>query len=151
MISFSVFLYVVKPAFIPKQHIFAYNKWPQNFLFRCLHFHCQQITAYLGNYLNTSSFAFGRTFIMLLIKNYKERISIWISCVQLILVPTHPGCPGQNPESRKMVVCVCVCVSCVQNTVCCLFLFEDNAQLPLSTFYKNISAHSVIVSQSLWY
>jgi len=22
-------------------------------------------------------------------------------------VPTHPGCPGQNPESRKTVVCVC--------------------------------------------
>ena len=21
----------------------------------------------------------------------------------------NPGCPGQNPESRKMVVCVCVC------------------------------------------
>jgi len=29
-----------------------------------------------------------------------------------ILVPAHPGCPGQNPESCKMVcVCVCVCVA----------------------------------------
>jgi len=27
-----------------------------------------------------------------------------------------PGCAGQNPESRKMVVCVCVCVWCVKNT-----------------------------------
>ena len=30
-----------------------------------------------------------------------------------LLVPTHPGCPGKSPESRKMVgVCVCmhVCV-----------------------------------------
>jgi len=26
-----------------------------------------------------------------------------------LLVPAHPGCPGQNPKSRKMVVCVCVC------------------------------------------
>jgi len=26
-----------------------------------------------------------------------------------LLVPVHPGCPGQNPESRKMVV-LCVCV-----------------------------------------
>jgi len=26
-----------------------------------------------------------------------------------LLVPAHPGCPGQIPESRKMVVCVCVC------------------------------------------
>jgi len=24
-----------------------------------------------------------------------------------------PGCPRQNPQSRKMVVCVCVCVLCV--------------------------------------
>jgi len=27
-----------------------------------------------------------------------------------LLVPAHPGCPGQSPESCKMVVCVCVCV-----------------------------------------
>jgi len=26
-----------------------------------------------------------------------------------LLVPAHPGCPGQSPESRKMVVCVCYC------------------------------------------
>jgi len=25
-----------------------------------------------------------------------------------LLVPAHPGCPGQSPESCKMVVCVCV-------------------------------------------
>jgi len=24
-----------------------------------------------------------------------------------LLVPAHPGCPGQNPQSHKMVVCVC--------------------------------------------
>jgi len=24
-----------------------------------------------------------------------------------LLVPAHPGCPGQIPQSRKMVVCVC--------------------------------------------
>jgi len=27
-----------------------------------------------------------------------------------LLVPAHPGCPGQSPESHKMVVCVCMCV-----------------------------------------
>jgi len=27
-----------------------------------------------------------------------------------LLVPAHPGCPGQSPENCKMVVCVCVCV-----------------------------------------
>ena len=26
-----------------------------------------------------------------------------------LLVPAHPGCPGQSPESRKMVVLCCVC------------------------------------------
>jgi len=25
-----------------------------------------------------------------------------------LLVPAYPGCPGQSPQSRKMVVCVCV-------------------------------------------
>jgi len=31
-----------------------------------------------------------------------------------LLVPAHLGCPGQNPESHKMVVCVCVCMcACV--------------------------------------
>jgi len=25
-----------------------------------------------------------------------------------LLVPAHPGCPGQFPQSRKTVVCVCV-------------------------------------------
>ena len=24
-----------------------------------------------------------------------------------LLVPAHPGCPGQSPQSRKTVVCVC--------------------------------------------
>jgi len=24
-----------------------------------------------------------------------------------LLVPAQPGCPGQNPKSRKTVVCVC--------------------------------------------
>ena len=27
-----------------------------------------------------------------------------------ILVPAHPGCPGQSPESCKMDVCVCACM-----------------------------------------
>jgi len=34
-----------------------------------------------------------------------------------LLVPAHPGCPGQSPESYKMVVC-CVCVYvCVLSVV----------------------------------
>jgi len=33
-----------------------------------------------------------------------------------LLVPAHLICPGENPESCKMVVCVCVCV-CVRACV----------------------------------
>jgi len=36
--------------------------------------------------------------------------TIGVSGWMFLLVPAHPGCPGQNPESRKTVVCVCVCV-----------------------------------------
>jgi len=28
-----------------------------------------------------------------------------------LLVPAHPGFPGQIPQSRKTVVCVCVVIS----------------------------------------
>jgi len=31
-----------------------------------------------------------------------------------LLVPAHPGFPGQIPQSRKTVVCVCVRVICVR-------------------------------------
>jgi len=31
--------------------------------------------------------------------------------VNVLLVPAHPGFPGQIPQSRKTVVCVCVDVT----------------------------------------
>jgi len=38
-----------------------------------------------------------------------------------LLVPAHPGCPGQSPQSHKMVVwCVCVYINCCW--VCCQLL-----------------------------
>jgi len=43
-----------------------------------------------------------------------------------LLVPAHLGCRGQNPESRKMVVCVCVCVFC-----------EDAAKSPVNVHPEN--------------
>jgi len=33
--------------------------------------------------------------------------------VNVLLVPAHPGFPGQIPQSRKTVVCVCVLCVCV--------------------------------------
>jgi len=32
--------------------------------------------------------------------------------VNVLLVPAHPGFPGQIPQSRKTVVCVCVLLLC---------------------------------------
>jgi len=32
---------------------------------------------------------------------------IGVSGLMFLLVPAHPGCPGQNPESHKTAVCVC--------------------------------------------
>jgi len=34
----------------------------------------------------------------------------FILYILFLLVPAHSGCPGQNPKSRKTVVCVYVCV-----------------------------------------
>jgi len=34
--------------------------------------------------------------------------TIGVSRWMFLLVPALPGCPGQNPESCRMVVCVCV-------------------------------------------
>jgi len=45
-----------------------------------------------------------------------------------LLTPAHPDCPGQNPKSRKTIVCVRVCV-CVCVCVCGnqnLLHMEDN-------------------------
>ena len=39
-----------------------------------------------------------------------------------LLVLAHPGCPRQNPESCKMVVCVCVLGVCV----CAPFVFQGH-------------------------
>ena len=38
--------------------------------------------------------------------------TIGVSAWMFLLVPAHPCWPGQNPESRKMLVCVCVCKYC---------------------------------------
>jgi len=35
---------------------------------------------------------------------------VGVSGWTFLLVPAHPACPRQNPESHKMVVCVRVCV-----------------------------------------
>jgi len=32
--------------------------------------------------------------------------TIGVSGWMFVLVPAHPGCPGQNPESHKTVECV---------------------------------------------
>ena len=39
-----------------------------------------------------------------------------------LLVPAHLGCPGQSPESCKMVVCVCDLVFLMNGSFVCLFV-----------------------------
>ena len=39
-----------------------------------------------------------------------------VGCM-FLLVPAHPVCPGQNPESHKMVVVVVLVVIIVARTV----------------------------------
>ena len=58
-----------------------------------------------------------------------------------LLVPAHPGCPGQFPQSRKTVVCVCVCVYSLLS----LFTFLVPAY-PGSTRKKVIKRDIVVVS-----
>ena len=36
----------------------------------------------------------------------KVGVGRWV----FLLVPVHTCCPGQDPESRQTVVCVCSCV-----------------------------------------
>jgi len=42
-----------------------------------------------------------------------------------LLLLAHLGCPGQNPKSRKMVVCVCVCMisDILVDYLCCYKVF----------------------------
>jgi len=49
-----------------------------------------------------------------------------------LLVPAHPGCPGQFPQSRKTVVCVCVFVAIEgQVTICPSVLHAINRAFKL--------------------
>jgi len=47
-----------------------------------------------------------------------------------LLVPAHLGCPGQIPQSRKMVVCVCV-----------LALSAGMLKASAGTLYQLVLAH----------
>jgi len=47
-----------------------------------------------------------------------------VSGWMFLLVPAHPGCPGQIPQSRKTVVCVCV----QMQRVCMTCLFSQNTK-----------------------
>jgi len=51
-----------------------------------------------------------------------------------LLVPAHPGCPGQSPESRKMVVCVCVLVVLMYHIK--IKLFTQNTLVYLKLVYS---------------
>ena len=43
--------------------------------------------------------------------------------MNVLLVPAHPGFPGQIPQSRKTVVCVCVISH--STGICMYYYFND--------------------------
>ena len=60
-----------------------------------------------------------------------------------LLVPAHPGCPGQNPKSCKTVVCVCVCV-CV--TLLALALWHNGPPCKWSGVeWSSTVVHALVV------
>jgi len=54
--------------------------------------------------------------------------TIGVSWLMFLLVPAHPGCPGQNHRAVKRL-CVCVCVrvracACVRVCMCaCVYIY----------------------------
>ena len=61
-----------------------------------------------------------------------------------LLVPAHPGFPGQIPQSRKTVVCVCVCAEPALGVFC--HVFCSAIDLLFLTFIpsNNISISSAV-------
>jgi len=51
-----------------------------------------------------------------------------------LLVPAHPGFPGQIPQSRKTVVCVCVF----------LYLISHDAFVFLMSFSPSAFTHALL-------
>jgi len=63
-----------------------------------------------------------------------------------LLVPAHPGCPGQGPQSCKMVVCVCVCHD---GTVTKKTYAEGNFQQATSSGHYTLSTFTTIHTGTL--
>ena len=58
----------------------------------------------------------------------------------VLLVPAHPDCPGQNPQSRKMIVYVCE-LSAIAVTI--LFTKFENMEIQTTdiTVPKHVHMH----------
>jgi len=69
--------------------------------------------------------------------------TIGVSRWMFLLVQPHPGCPGQSPESRKMVVCVC--------TVCVVlfFIFEAQRHCYWQVAWENICPLNLLFASLL--
>jgi len=57
--------------------------------------------------------------------------------VNVLLVPAHPGFPGQIPQSRKTVVCVVCIYRCMLWWMLCLILVLTSYSMVLSTLYRD--------------
>jgi len=66
-----------------------------------------------------------------------------------LLVPAHPCCPGQNPKSCKMVVCVCVFVCVPGFTFLVLAHPGSSGHSPGGR--KTVVVVVVVVNSGSWY
>jgi len=58
------------------------------------------------------------------------------------LVPAHPGFPGQIPQSRKTVVCVCVCLDYNQTAYLCRQLLVFYGDTTSTHTYMHTHTHT---------
>jgi len=63
-----------------------------------------------------------------------------------LLVPAHPDCPGQIPQSRKMVVCVCVFGTLKQ-----CFVLNTPVNFILNKFVTPVVPPSDKINNSVFY
>jgi len=70
-----------------------------------------------------------------------------------LLVPAHLGCPGQSPESCKMVVCVrvCVCSSVTQFRVVDSFMTDTFfVNVAVKKFWKSVHVTKVMIKNQVF-
>jgi len=77
-------------------------------------------------------------------KTFPRTIIITLPNEIFLLVPAHPGCPGQFPQSCKTVVCVCVCCNEIFVTGCNILNHPFVMPQSINVFYSQTGALAVM-------